>query len=172
MLNPEKYFDDIYEYVDLWVSGYTVAYCNESDFQTQEQVKMRMIESILRRLDVINSLRSKLGLDVLTIDDSYDYYINNLPEYNDVESSIDLKSYDDLTEEYSKLEKTLSPYNADIKIYLILMGAPKVFIENKTSIEKRVETANRLFVESGYNAMEPKEIENLLIRMLTVRNDY
>lgn len=172
MLNPEKYFDDLYEYVDLWVSGYTAAYCSDLDFESCEQIKSKMIESVLYRLDVINSLRIKLGLDEFSVDDSYDYYVNNLPEFNDKDNSIDLNAYDNTTKEFAKLYGNLAGMKSNIKLYLILMGAPKMYIENRTSIEKRVDMANRMFMEAGYNPMQPREIENLLIRMLTVGNDY
>ncbi len=172
MLNPEKYFDDIYEYMDLWVSGFTAAYCQELDHNSHEKIKSRMIESVIARLDVINSLRLKLGLDYLSIDDSYDYYINNLPEFEDADKSIDLQSFDEKTSEYSKLEQTLCAESADVKIYLVLMGAPNRFVENYHPIQRRVEMANKLFIESGFNKMQPKEIENLLIRMLVASNNY
>lgn len=172
MLNPEKYFENIYEYVDLWVGGFIAAYCSDFDAQTQQHVRSRMVESVLSRIDVINELRSTLGLEPLSIDDSYDYYINNLPDYSDSDNSIDLESYDHLTAKYQSMKETLTPENADIKIYLILMGAPDVFLKNSDPIQRRIEMANKLFVEGGYNPMKPKEIENLLIRMLVVSSDF
>jgi hypothetical protein len=171
MLNPEKYFDDIYEYVDLWVSGFTAAYCEGLDQKSQNKIKSRMIESVLKRFDVINILRAKLGLSVLNVDDSYDYFINNLPKYDDDSESLDLASYDSLTENYLSLEQSLSEDIDDVKIYLILMGAPQRFVDNYAPIQKRIDLANRLFLDSGFNKMGPQEVENLLIRMLVVSRD-
>lgn len=172
MLNPEKYFDDIYEYADLWVSGYVHAYCPEMDNKMHHHIKVRMIESVMERLDVINDLRSKLGLSLLSIDASYEYYINNLPVYNELEGSIDLTAYDNLTQDYAKLGEGFASDMSDVKIYLILMGAPRIFLENSAHIQRRLDNANRLFVEGGYASMKPVEIESLLVRMLKVSNDY
>ena len=52
------------------------------------------------------------------------------------------------------------------------MGAPKIFLENSAPIQRRIDMANKLFIEGGYNKMKPQEIENLLIRMLVVGNDF
>jgi len=172
MLKPEKYFDELYEYLELWTSGYVAGYCKDVDDKTFKTIQNNLIEVISERFEVINVLRARVNLSPLSIDESYDYYLNNLPKYNEEENSIDFRKYQKTTERYLLNLKNICENTADVKTYLILMGAPRIFVENSDPIQKRVDVANKLFIEGGYNKMKPQEIENLLVRMLVVGNDY
>jgi hypothetical protein len=165
MLRPEKYFDESYEYIDLWASGYVKAYAPHTEGDIYLRQKGRLVEALMNRFDAINSLRKAVGLDEMTVEETYDYYVNNIPDYNDKKKVIDLYSYDLKTRELSEKEESFKQ-NACAKAYLYIMGAPDEFIANSHIVQDRLDQINRLLVEGGHNKITPRKTEEILTKLL------
>ncbi len=167
MLTPEKVFNDLYEYVDLWAGGYVKAHLNGIDVETFMRVKHRLVESVIDRIGVVNRLRKAIGLKEMSIDESYDYYINNMPDFDDISYSIDLRKYDAETSKLAVNEENFTRKDKPcVKSMLLIMGAPEVYIENSFIIQERVDHINRLLNEGGYPVMDAKKTEEVVIQLL------
>ena len=154
----ERIFDDLYEYVDLWAGGYIRAYLPDAEESVFQAAKYRLTDSILKRIEVINELRKSIGLNKFSVDDAYDYYINNMPEYNEQGDTIDLTSYDEATLELEQKKDLFKAYETPTaKAFLIVMGAPDYFINNSDIVQERIDHINRLLKEGGYAEMTPKK---------------
>ncbi len=165
MLSPEKYFDDTYEYVDLWVGGFIKAYQPNSEGEIFSRLKNRVVEALMNRFEVINKLRKSIGLEEMDIEHSYDYYVNNLPEYNDRKNVVDLYTYDVKTRELSEKEEHFHK-NPDAQAHLCVMGAPDILIENSRVLQERLDHINRLLVAGGYEKITPRKTEEILSALL------
>ncbi len=171
MLTPEKVFDDLYEYVDLWSGGYVKAHLNGVDTETFMRVKHRLVESIMDRIGVVNRLRKAMNLGEMTIDEAYDYYINNMPEFDDKTNSVDLRNYDADTSKLALHEDNFARKDKPcVKSMLTVMGAPEVYIENSHIIQERIDHINRLLHEGGYPNMDARKTEEMLVKLLIVNN--
>jgi hypothetical protein len=165
MLTPEKYFDEVYEYVDLWASGFIKAYAPNTEGEIFLRQKARLVEALISRFDVINRLRKVIGLDAMSVEDTYDYYVNNLPEYHEKKKVIDLYNYDLRTRELAEKEEMFQ-LNPNASAYLHVMGAPDEFIENSHIVQERLDHINRLLVEGGYSKISPHKTEEVLTKLL------
>jgi hypothetical protein len=169
MLRPEKYFDQSYEYVDLWASGFVKAHAPNSDGEVFTRQKQRVVEALMERFDVINKLRHAIGLEEMSVEDTYDYYVNNMPEYDEKKNVIDLYNYDLRTRELSEKEESFSR-SANAQAYLLVMGAPDVFIDNSQVVQERLDHINRLLLEGGYKKISPQKTEEILEKLLVTSN--
>lgn len=169
MIKQEKFFEDIYQYVDLWAAGYVKTYIPQINDELYSRLKIRFVEAVLDRFDAINKLRVAIGLDAMSVDDCYDYYVNNLPEFDEQKKVIDLYSYDKKTKELSEKEKQFTT-DPRAEAYLLVMGAPDVFLENSHVVQERIDHINRLLVEGGYKKITPKKTEEILEKLLVVSN--
>ncbi len=165
MITPDRYFDDLYEYVDLWACGYVKAYTPNSQGEIFLRQKNRFVEAMLDRFEVINKLRKAIGLEEMSAEDCYDYYVNNMPDYDEKRAVIDLYNYDLITKELADKEDAFNK-NPNAQAYLLVMGAPDVFIENSDVMQTRLDHINRLLVEGGYNKITPQKTEEILTKLI------
>ena len=165
MLKVEKYFDDVYEYADLWSAGLIKAYLPHSEGEIFLRLKVRLVEALMDRFEVVNTLRKSIGLDAMNIEDAYDYYVNNIPEFDEKKKVFDLYSFDLKTRELSEKEEAFA-INPNAVAYLHVMGAPDVFIENSHVVQERLDHINRLLVESGFSKITPNKTEEILTKLL------
>jgi len=169
MMKIEKYFDESYQYVDLWAAGFVKAYSKDADGEAYSRQKNRLVEALSERFDVINRLRRAIGLKDMTVDQTYDYYVNNLPEYDERQGTIDLYSFDRKTEALAGKEQNfLSNQNAEA--YLHIMGAPDYMIENSRVIQERLNHINRLLQQGGYNKISPQKTHEILTELLMAQD--
>ena len=168
-MHVEKYFDELYEYVDLWAAGYVKAFMPEIDNKSFFKMKESFTESIMNRINVINDLREVMELEPFSKDDAYDYYINNMPEFDDENSIIDLSEFDKRTEDLkAKIETYKAKENHNAKDYLVVMGAPEEYFSLHDVLQKRIDITNRLLQKGGYPEMDSRKTENLIYNLLTV----
>jgi len=167
MVRLERYFEDIYEYVDLWASGLIKAYIPEIEGEGYLRLKTRVVEAILDRLDTVNQLRLSIGLDEMETEDCYDYYINNVPELDEKSKSINLYKYDVETREMAEKQDEFQK-NPNAQAYLVVMGAPDIILENSHVMQERIDLINRLLVEGGHAKISPQKTEEVLTKLLVV----
>jgi hypothetical protein len=161
MIKIEKYFEELYEYVELWASGYVKAYSPEAQGEFFTRIKNRLIEALIDRFDVINRLRVAIGLDVMSVDDVYNYYINNMPDYDENRKVVDLYNYDQKTRDLASKEQAFSKC-ANAQAYLLVMGAPDIIIDNSDIIQTRLDHVNRLMLEGGFEKITPQKTEEII----------
>ncbi len=169
MLRPERYFDELYEYVDLWAAGFVKAYSPDIGSETYARQQSRLVEALIERFDVVNRLRRAIGLKEMGTEGCYDYYVNNLPEYDDTRKVIDLYTFDRRTRELAEMEEGFRR-NPDANAYLHVMGAPDMIIDNSYVVQQRLDHINRLLVESGNARISPHKTEEILTTLLTSSN--
>lgn len=169
MITTEKYFDDLFEYVDLWSAGFVKAYSSNSEGELFLRQKNRVTEALINRFDVVNHLRKAIGLDEMTVDETYDYYVNNLPEYDDRKKVIDLYNYDLKTRELSEKENELSN-KKNATAFLYAMGAPDYMIERSDIVQQRLDHINRLLVQGGYDKISPHKTQEILTKLLMTQD--
>ncbi len=171
MLTPEKVFDDLYEYADLWAGGYIKAHINDIDIESFTRLKFRFVESIMDRVGVVNRLRKAINLSEMTIDEAYDYYINNMPDFDEKTRTIDLRTYDLATSKLADNEHSFAKNDKpSVRSMLTVMGAPDVYLENSHIIQERIDHINRLLGEGGYPPMDAPKTEEMLVKLLIVNN--
>lgn len=169
MLSQEKYFDEVFEYVDLWASGYLKAHLPNLEKERSLKLKNDVTSALISRIDAINLLRHNMGLQSMNINETYDYYINNLIDFNEARSEIDFKSYDERTNKIETYAKALrNPASAEA--YLLVIGAPDIYIQNHHVVQERIDIVNRMLKEGGYPVLTPQKTEELLLRILVVQN--
>jgi hypothetical protein len=169
MLQQEKYFDEKFEYIDLWAAGYVKAHLPHLKTDDSLKVKTLVIESLINRIDVINDLRSAIGLIAMSINETYDYYINNIIGFNDLTNEIEFSIYNDRTHKIEAYAKSLrNPAGAEA--YLLVIGAPDIYIQNHHVLQERVDIVNRMLKDGGYATMSPQKTEELLLRILVIHN--
>lgn len=167
MLQQEKYFDDLYEYVDLWASGYVKAYLPDISSQEHFVLRNKVLETLYNRLEVVNLLRRKVGLREMTINECYDYYINHMLEFDDAREEIKFDTYNNDT-------KLINQYTSEVegkagaKAYLFIIGAPEIYLKNHHVVQERIDLANKMLTDNGHPEMTPQKIEELLLRILVV----
>lgn len=169
MISTEKYFDELFEYVDLWSAGFVKAYSSNSEGELFTRQKSRVTEALLDRFEVVNKLRKAIGLDEMTVEESYDYYVNNLPEYDERKKVIDLYTYDKKTHELATKEDEFSQKQNAVA-FLHVMGAPDFLIENSHVVQDRLDNINRLLVQGGYNKITPQKTEEILTKLLMTQD--
>ncbi|HCR85593.1 MAG TPA: hypothetical protein DIV86_02835 [Alphaproteobacteria bacterium] len=169
MLSQEKYFDEIFEYVDLWSAGYVKAHLPNLKTEERLKLKNKVITSLVARIDSINLLRASIGLKPMNVNETYDYYINNILEFNDALGEIDFYGYDEYTAKIDAYTKSLrNPASAEA--YLLVIGAPDIYIQNHHVEIGRVDIVNRMLKDGGYPLLTPQKTEELLLRILVVNN--
>jgi len=165
MLKQEKYFDDVFEYTDLWTAGLIKAYLPSSEGEIFLRLKSRLIEALMERFEVINELRLSIGLAMMDVEDAYDYYVNNIPEFDEKKKVFDLYSYDLKTRELLDMKEDFEQ-RPNALAYMHVIGAPDVFIENSHVVQERLDHINRLLVEGGCNKITPNKTEEILTKLL------
>lgn len=165
MIRQEKYFDEVYEYVDLWAGGFVKAYSATAEGELYLRQKNRVVEALVERFDTINRLRKAIGLDAMSVEETYDYYVNNLPDYDDRKKVIDLYTYDTKTRDLGEKEGDFKK-NQNALAFLHVMGAPEEYIENSHVVQQRLDHINRLLVGSGYNKISPQKTEEILTQLI------
>jgi hypothetical protein len=165
MLKVDKYFDNVYEYADLWSAGLIKAYMPNAEGEIFLRLKVRVVEALMDRFDAVNALRKSIGLDPMSIEDAYDYYVNNIPEFDEKKKVFDLYNFDLKTRELADKEESFA-INPNAVAYLYVMGAPDVFIENSHVVQERLDHINRLLVEGGFNKITPNKTEEILTKLL------
>ncbi len=169
MITTEKYFDELFEYVDLWSAGFVKAYSANVEGELFLRQKNRVTEALLERFDVINRLRKAIGLDEMNVEESYDYYVNNLPDYDERKKVIELYTYDKRTRELAEKESEFKK-NQNATAFLYVMGAPDFLIDNSHVVQDRLDNINRLLVQGGYNKITPQKTEEILTKLLMTQD--
>lgn len=162
-------FDDNFSMVELWADGFVAAYASDVEVEFRVALKDRFIISVIDRIKVIDDLRKAMGLKAMSEEEIYDYYINNMPEFDSEKNSINFKQYDNFTAELqSEIEqyKTTKPPCA--KAYLIVLGAPSYFVNKWLVLQERIDHINNMRKECGFKPMTAEKTEEILLKLLKV----